>query len=204
MSTPENLRVLVVDDDPFTRHLLQAELVRMGHQVVGQAADGQQGVTLAQALHPDVILMDIMMPVLDGLEATRQVQEQCPSPVVLLTAHETPDLVRQGAAAGAAAYLVKAPVVGELARALSIAVARHADLMELRRLNAELQAALAKVKLLSGLLPICSGCKKIRDTQGYWQQVESYIREHSEAEFSHGLCPDCARRLYPEVGEMRP
>ena len=68
----------------------------------------------------------------------------------------------------------------------------------------KVQAALAKVKLLSGLLPICSGCKKIRDTQGYWQQVESYIREHSEAEFSHGLCPDCARRLYPEVGEMRP
>ena len=63
----------------------------------------------------------------------------------------------------------------------------------------ELQEALAQVKTLSGLLPICASCKKIRNDQGYWQQVEDYIREHSEAEFSHGLCPDCARKLYPEL-----
>jgi len=66
-------------------------------------------------------------------------------------------------------------------------------------LIAELQEALAQVKTLSGLLPICVSCKKIRNDQGYWQQVEDYIREHSEAEFSHGLCPDCARKLYPEL-----
>jgi hypothetical protein len=70
--------------------------------------------------------------------------------------------------------------------------------MELRRLNAELQAALAKVKVLSGLLPICASCKKIRDDQGYWHQVEVYIRDHSEVEFSHGICPSCAQKLYPE------
>ena len=58
---------------------------------------------------------------------------------------------------------------------------------------------MARVKLLSGLLPICAGCKKIRDDQGYWEQVEAYIQSHSEATFTHGLCPDCIRKLYPEL-----
>lgn len=61
-----------------------------------------------------------------------------------------------------------------------------------------LQEALDKVNLLGGLLPICASCKKIRDDKGYWNQVETYIRDHSEAEFSHGICPDCAKKLYPE------
>ncbi len=65
----------------------------------------------------------------------------------------------------------------------------------------ELQEALAKVKMLSGLLPICSVCKKIRDDTGYWQQLEIYIRDHSEAMFSHGICPECAKRLYPDLYE---
>jgi hypothetical protein len=69
---------------------------------------------------------------------------------------------------------------------------------EREKLIAELQAALAEVKTLSGLLPICANCKKIRDDRGYWLQVERYIQEHSEAEFTHGLCPDCAQQLYPE------
>lgn len=65
--------------------------------------------------------------------------------------------------------------------------------------NGELNAALSKVKLLTGFLPICSCCKKIRDDKGYWNQVESYIKEHSEAEFSHSICPECSQRLYPEL-----
>lgn len=65
-------------------------------------------------------------------------------------------------------------------------------------MQGELQDALSKVKLLGGLLPICASCKKIRDDKGYWQQIEAYIRDHSEAEFSHGICPECARTLYPE------
>jgi PAS domain S-box-containing protein len=70
---------------------------------------------------------------------------------------------------------------------------------ERERLIGELQEALAEVKTLSGLLPICASCKSIRDDQGYWQQIEAYIRDHSEAEFSHSVCPECAKKLYPEV-----
>jgi len=70
---------------------------------------------------------------------------------------------------------------------------------ELEEKNVELEEALTKVKLLSGFLPICAACKKIRDDQGYWNQIESYIQNHSEALFSHSICPDCAKELYPEV-----
>ena len=103
------------------------------------------------------------------------------------------------------AYLLKPPKAREVERAITIAIARFGDLMSLRYLNTELEArnselqeALDKVNLLSGLLPICSHCKKIRDDEGYWQQVEVYIRDHSEAEFSHGICPDCMRNYYPD------
>lgn len=65
----------------------------------------------------------------------------------------------------------------------------------------ELQDALSQVKLLSGYLPICASCKKIRDDKGYWNQIESYIHDHSEAEFSHGICPDCAKKLYGEYAD---
>jgi len=82
----------------------------------------------------------------------------------------------------------------------------HTDVTALKRaegekakLVAELTGALAEVNKLSGFLPICASCKKIRDDQGYWRQVEEYIREHSEAEFSHSICPECAKRLYPNI-----
>lgn len=85
-------------------------------------------------------------------------------------------------------------------------VALIADISDLKRaaqeretLLFEPQNALAEVKKLSGFLPICSSCKKVRDDQGYWRQIEAYIKDHSEAEFSHSICPDCARKLYPEL-----
>ncbi len=76
--------------------------------------------------------------------------------------------------------------------------------IELERLISELQMALARVKQLSGLLPICANCKKIRDDRGYWKQVEAYIASHSEATFSHGICPECFHKLYPEFEDRAP
>ena len=78
------------------------------------------------------------------------------------------------------------------------AALRHLAEEEREKLIRELQEALAKVKTLTGLLPICASCKKIRDDKGYWNQIEVYIRDHSEAEFSHGICPDCMKKLYPD------
>jgi AmiR/NasT family two-component response regulator len=183
-------------------------LESMGYLVAGVARDGRQAIQMAQSLRPDVILMDVDMPSMDGIQASQHIQTSCPTPVVILTAHEPSELVEQASLVGVGAYLVKPPRVMEIERAITIAMARFADLVELRRLNAmlearnkELEEALSKVKTLRGLLPICASCKKIRDDQGYWQQVEVYVRDHSEAEFSHGLCPDCAKKLYPQYYE---
>ncbi len=91
-----------------------------------------------------------------------------------------------------------------LERTEELAAANHAlegELSDRRRIEEELRAALAKVKTLTGLLPICFSCKRIRDDKGYWTQIESYIKAHSDADFSHGLCPDCVGKLYPEYAE---
>jgi len=74
-------------------------------------------------------------------------------------------------------------------------------LTEERKLSKDLRDALVQIKTLSGLIPICASCKKIRDDKGYWNQLETYIQEHSQAEFSHGICPDCMKKLYGDFLE---
>ena len=191
-------RVLIADDEALICNLIQSELEMIGHQVVGRASDGNQAVAMTRDLGPDIVLMDIAMPEMDGLEAARQIQLTCPKPVVLLTAHDDIDLVTRAGEVGAGAYLVKPPYAPELARAMAIAAARFSDLMTLRRLNGELQKALDEVKTLQSILPICSCCRKVRDDAGYWHDVESYMEKHAGVEFSHGLCEQCTRMLYPE------
>lgn len=198
-------RVLIVEDDFLVSEIIEAATVELGFPVVGKAADGRQALEMTESMQPDAILMDIMMPDMDGIEATRRIQESFPTPVIVLTAYERPELVRQCSAAGAGAYVVKPPKAAELERAILIAIARFQDMMELRQLsgslqtrNQELEAALAQVKLLSGLLPICAACKRIRDRSGDWNSVEKYVSKHSEAQFTHGICPTCAKDLYKD------
>ncbi len=198
MSQEKKVGVLIAEDDPLVSEMIRGTLEDLGYTVAGEAMDGRQAVELTQTLQPDVVLMDVEMPGINGVEATQQIYQSYPTPIVMLTAYEAPWLVEQASAAGVGAYLIKPPKARELERAITIAMARFNDLMALRHLNEELQAALAKVKMLSGLLPICASCKKIRDDHGYWQQVEVYIQDHSAVEFSHGFCPDCLVKLYPD------
>lgn len=197
---PGRLQVVIVEDDPPVRRLIEGVVEDCGYLVVGRAGDGQRAVELTAALQPDVVLMDIAMPIMDGLEAARAIQQSCPTPVVMLTAYDTPDLADAAARAGAGGYVVKPPTARDLERAVTIARARFEDLAELRRLNAQLQEALGRVKTLQGLLPICAACKRIRDDRGYWHQVETYMREHADMEFTHAYCPDCLARLYSDGG----
>jgi len=214
MKNPQDISVLLVEDDYLAGEMIKEILNEIGYTVLDRAVDGSQAVEMianfVEDARPDVILMDVEMPHMDGIEATRLIQESCPIPVVMLTAYETPELVELASQAGAGAYLIKPPRQSDIERAIIITMARFGDMVELRRLNTELhlrneelESALGKIKTLSGLLPICAGCKKIRDDGGYWQDVAVYIRDHSEAEFSHGLCPDCAQELFPDFYETK-
>jgi CheY-like chemotaxis protein len=199
----ESLKILVVEDDFFVKAEIIRILEKSGHNVIGDGNNGKVGIEKAQQLNPDIILMDIKMDVMDGIEAAKIIQEKTPTPIVFLTAHESKDMVQLATEAGAGSYLTKPPRAQDMDRAMTIAMARHNDIMELRCVNsvlekrtAELEQALEKIKTLQGIIPICSQCKKIRDDQGYWNILESYIQKHSEVQFSHGICPECSDELY--------
>ena len=117
MKLPENLRVLIADDDFMVRQMIRGRLEDLNHSTVGEATSGQQAIEMVQSLQPDVVLMDIDMPDVDGIEATRSIYALNPTPVIMLTAYDTPDLVGQAGEVGAGAYLVKLPTAREIQRA---------------------------------------------------------------------------------------
>ncbi|MBU0479947.1 MAG: response regulator [Proteobacteria bacterium] len=204
--TQKKVRVLVVEDNPVAAVSIQQVLKKSGFAIAGCAGTGAAGLEMACTLKPDVILMDIMLPGTDGLEAARLVNEKCPAPVVVLTGYETPELIEKAGWAGVAAYLVKPPKANDLERAIYLAMERFKDLekikelnRELRKRNSELEEALGRIETLHGLLPICASCKSIRDDNGYWNRMEEYISSHADVQFSHGICPECTEKLYPGV-----
>jgi AmiR/NasT family two-component response regulator len=198
MSAERRLRVVIAEDD----FLVGTEVVRLaeslGCEVLGVARDAPHAVEMVRALRPDLAILDIQMRGTSGLDAAAQIRDASPVPVVVLTAFESPELVAQASAAGVGAYLTKPPERAELQRAITIAVARHADMVALREANLRLQKALDEVKTLTGLLPMCCFCKRVRTDEGYWQAVDHYISAHTTARVSHGFCPDCAAEHYPE------
>lgn len=200
----EKIRILVVDDtDPL--RVGTARVLRQGGYPVDEAATGAECLAKVNTFRPDLVLLDVNLPDTNGFQICRTLKSDLQSHrvyVMMLTASKTgPDDRSEGLEIGADGYMARPISNRELlawVRAMEriIRAERERD-----RLIRELQEALASIKVLRGLLPICSHCKKIRDDKGYWKQVEVYIREHSEAEFSHGLCPDCVRKLYPEYAD---
>lgn len=198
------MKVLLAEDDLVSRTLLLTILTKWGHEVV-EVSDGAEAVL---ALESDndlrLAILDWIMPVMEGPEVVRKVRESIPSReryvyIILLTQKDSRSDIVEGLGAGADDYMVKPFDHNELKARITTGQ-RIAELQQaLASANAELRSALAQLKKLSGLLPICAVCKKIRDDKGYWQQIESYISEHSEALFSHSVCPDCAKKLYPGV-----
>jgi len=191
------MKILIAEDDSVSRRLLQAALAKWGYQVV-VTSDGQQAwEALQQEPPPSLLILDWLMPGMDGVEICQKVRAlpaYRSAYIILLTGRTSKEDVISGLDAGADDYVTKPFDPGELRARVSVGV-RVAQLqLKLAERVHELEVALAQVKTLSGMLPICASCKKIRDDKGYWTQIESYIRHHSEAEFSHGFCPDCARK----------
>src|SRR5829696_1085529 len=230
-SAAQPATILIVDDETTNLATLSEYLEAAGFEVLA-AQDAASGLSIVERARPDLILLDVLMPGLDGFETCRRlkVADRIQDiPVIFMTAlTETADKVA-GFEVGGVDYVTKPFQVEELlARVkthLALRQLQHQleaqkrqleaqnvqlqqEIAERQRAEAEreqligqLQEALANIKTLRGLIPICAACKKIRDDTGYWNQLEGFLHTHTEAEFSHGICPECVRRLYPDLAD---
>lgn len=196
------MKVLVVEDDPVVRRILEDLLTRWNFEVV-VTTNGEQALkTFQREDAPRLAIIDWQMPGMDGVELCCQVRHNlklAPLYLILLTIRGGKANIVQGLDAGADDYITK-PFDQEELRARVQVGARVVHLQtELASRVKELEAAVAHVKLLQGLLPICCYCKKIRDDRNYWHEVESYIQQHSQAKFTHGVCPECYQKVVQQI-----
>lgn len=197
------LRILVVDDDEVDR--LRVE--RFLRQVPDTTFELETATTVAAGVDAirsrafDCVLLDYRLPdgnAIDLLDAVEAPRGLCP-PIVVQTVNDSEGAAVDAVAHGAQDYLVKGSFDRVLLyRSIRYAIERDRLAREKSRLLAELQEAIARIRKLEGILPICAHCKRIRDESGRWTQLERFISEHSDAAFSHGVCPDCAREHYRE------
>jgi YesN/AraC family two-component response regulator len=201
-----DISLLYVEDEAVPRERLAAILRRRVREV-HLAGDGQEGLEVFTRIKPDIVVTDIRMPRLSGLDMIREIKQAGPDTrIIVISAFSDVDLLLKSIELEVDGYILK-PV--EADRLFSV-LTRSAEIVRLlnevrqrdqdqRQLIAELQQSLNEVKTLQGIIPICASCKKVREDTGYWTQVEAYISQHSDLLFSHTVCPDCARKLYPEL-----
>jgi DNA-binding response OmpR family regulator len=197
-----DIQILIVDDDPDLLFATARVIQSAGYEVL-TAETGAEGMASVRQNRPDLILLDVILPDTDGHDMCRQLKQDPELHrifVVLISGTKTESAEQaDGLDVGADGYIAR-PITNRelLARVNSMVRILRAE-KERDQLIVQLEEALARVKKLSGLLPICAGCKKIRDDKGYWNQIESYIYEHSDAILSHGICPKCAEKYYPNI-----
>jgi DNA-binding response OmpR family regulator len=197
------MKVLIAEDDPISLLMLQKAMADWGYEVTAVRSGVSAWRILQEPDAPKLAILDWMLPDMDGLEICQRVRAQPtsePPYLVLLTSRDGKKDIVTGLQAGASDYITKPFDREELRARIKVG---H-GMVELQRALAtrvqELEVALAQVKQLQGLLPICSYCKKVRDDQNYWQQVEHYVAARSEARFSHGICPECwQKEILPQM-----
>ena len=208
----ETAKVLVTDDDPQILELTATVLKRAGFEVL-KATTGKDCLETAEADHPDVVILDVVLPDLSGIEVCKQLKanQRLQGIFVILVSgiQVSSEYQAEGLDVGADGYIIKPITNKELvARVQSmVRIKRAEDALrqkekEQQQLISKLKDALAEIKTLKGFIPICASCKKIRDDEGFWNQLEAYISKHTDAVFSHGLCPDCADKYKEEVKEL--
>jgi len=196
------LDVLIAEDEPVSRRLLEKSLQQWGYRPV-VCPDGLEALAMLRAADaPRIALMDWVMPGMDGVDVCRAIRDLATPHqpyLILLTARAQPEDIVAGLRAGADDYITKPVDREELAARLQVAARIVGLQLRLSDRVTELEQALARVRQLQGLLPICAYCKRIRDDQNYWNQVETYIAEHTDVQFTHGICPSCFDRVIQDV-----
>ena len=194
------MQILIADDEPVSRGLARAALAQSGCEVECVNDGDEAWVAIQSRRGPMLVILDRAMPGLDGLEVCRRCQASASFPpvyIVMVTGAGGSEAVAAGLDAGADDYIAKPFHRAELRARANVGLRMLALQDSLARRVVDLEEALARVKQLRGLLPMCCYCKKVRVDDTYWQQLESYLAEHADAQVSHGICPDC----YPDVLE---
>ncbi len=209
------LKILIVDDDSISQKLLKGLLEKQGYSNILISNSGENALELIKTNHPDLILLDIFMLGIEGYEVCRILKADTATthiPIIMVTggAIQVDEAIKKSFSAGATDFITK-PIrsIEFLARVRSgLIIKRSHDLLveeikqrkknenEKEKLIKKLEQASLEIKSLQGIIPICSHCKKIRDDEGYWSILEAYLQKHSDATFSHGMCPDCLDKLY--------
>lgn len=216
-----NMQILIIDDDIMSIDLMKSIFIENGYKNIYKniysTTSAKEGMDYAQNNAPDLIILDIVMPDISGFDfcaSLRKKKATTHIPVIMVSGAglEADRTIQKTFEVGTTDFITK-PIrsVEFLARvraALNLKQAHDKMVTELnkrlaiekeqKKLIRKLQNAVEKINTLSGLLPICSACKKVRDDKGYWQQIETYVQDHSPAEFSHSICPECAEKHYPD------
>ncbi len=196
------MRILIAEDNPVSRKLLSVALKQWGHDVIAVNDGRAAWEELQKPDAPKLVILDWNMPEMDGLQVCLRLKDAgAPAPpyIILLTARTDKKDIVNALEAGANDYITK-PFNNMELRARVRVGQRMVEMKEKLAMQVqELRTALEHIKTLQGIIPICSYCKKIRDDQGYWSQVEAYLSLHSDARFSHGFCPECMGRHFPEI-----
>jgi DNA-binding response OmpR family regulator len=213
-TVPYGIKVLVTDDDADTLLLTTMLLKDEGYEVY-EATNAEQCLELAKKLHPDMVLLDVMLPDKKGTEVCKLIKgdPELQSTFVVLVSGilVSSDYQAEGLNVGADGYMIKPMTNREfIARIHSMVRIKKAETalrekeVEQQRLIKQLQEALAEIKTLKGFIPICASCKKIRDDEGYWNQIEEYLTAHTDAVFTHGLCPQCVEKYTQDIDKYVP
>jgi phosphoserine phosphatase RsbU/P len=196
------MKVLIAEDDAVSRRLLQAALSKWGYEVIVTANGKDAWAALQQPDAPSLLILDWLMPEMDGVEVCREARQSVAHKsayIILLTSRGSKEDIVKGLEAGADDYVTKPFDHGELRARVQVGTRVIQLQNALAARVTELEEAIASVKQLQGLLPICCYCKKIRDDGNYWHRVENYITGHANVRFSHGICPDCTDKLKADL-----
>ncbi len=197
------MKLLIAEDDSMMQKLLDAAVKSEGFDTILCSNGAQALAELSKEDSPDLVLCDWLMPEINGIDVIKRLRENDKTKnkyVIMLTSRSDKEDIVSGLDAGADDYLIKPFNKAELGARIRVGV-RVLNLQKsLAERVIELEKALAEIKQLKGLIPICSYCKKIRNDDNYWEKIEKYLAERSDVQFSHGICPDCMKKLEKEMG----
>jgi phosphoserine phosphatase RsbU/P len=199
------MNVLIAEDDAPSRLMLKSQLTRCGYSVIAACDGNEAWRILGEPDHPHILVLDWIMPGIEGPEIVQRLREREPEQLyyaIIITSRNDKDSAVSALDRGADDFVGKPFDIAELRARIAVGCRILGLQNALSAHLQQLEDTLARVKQLEGIIPICMYCKKIRDDHNSWNQLEQYITDHSEAKFSHGICPRCAEEQKAVIARL--